>query len=88
MSRIESIDLCLLVLVVVYVGMYIFSWGHAETLLKQGRAADKSCMDSTYHYEYPPDQKPVYVQGDTEKCTHLIGYVGHGFLFMPSYKHI
>jgi len=54
MSRIESIDLCLLVLVVVYVGMYIFSWGHAETLLKQGRAADKSCMDSTYHYEYPP----------------------------------
>jgi len=78
----------LVILLLVYVGIYIISWEHARNMLKQSLAANKTCIDSTYHYEYPPNQKPIYVQGNTEKCSGLNGYIEHGFLYIPKYKHV
>ncbi len=78
----------LIVLVLTYAGAFIFSWEHARNQLKQSLATISACIKSTYHYEYPPNQPRIYVQGNTEKCNKFLpGFIGHGFLYLPEYKH-
>ena len=84
----RKFGLFLVILLLAYVAVYILSWEHARHTLKQSLAADKACIDSAYHYEYPPNQKPIYVQGNTEKCNNLSGNITHGFLYIPKYKHV
>lgn len=77
------------VLILVYVGVYIFSWEHARNQEKQTLAQISACIKSTYHYEYPPNQPRAYVQGNTEKCNKITpGFIGHGLLYMPEYKRL